>query len=293
MQLGQRLGHDRVVREAWHVGAALGLDLAQVWARAGKGEIADDERIHVAILDSGVAAAGGLPAGRIVQFDSFGNRDERHDLTNTFHGTQVVSVLASDAPEAIGVAPAVRCSCFNVYGSQQKPMESRVVAALEHAVAMNVDLICCTFTLERLSNDLRQRLDAARAASIPVVVSASDTDQSWPFPDSARGLICVTASTMIKTVLNRSATCSAIISAPGSSIVAVTPVGVSEFSGTSAAAPVAAGIIALLLAHARKRGVEPWFRGVLGELLVKAANRATTPPLIDPRALLQAIDDAS
>jgi subtilisin family serine protease len=257
-----------------------GLNLAQVWAQVGKGE-----GIHVAILDSGVAKASGLPDERITQFDPSGNADERHDRTSAFHGTQVASVLASDDGEALGVAPGVRCSCFNVYNSQQEPIESSVIAALAHAVAINVDLICCTFTFGCISSGLREQLEAARAAQIPIVVSAGDA-----FPDTASEVISVAVSTMFKTVVRPIASMTTI-AAPGIQIPTSTPVGVSVFSGTSAAAPVVAGAVALALAYARQRGVEGWFRTALGDLLISTGNSATAPPLIDIAALLQAIDD--
>jgi subtilisin family serine protease len=269
------------VSEPWHVGAVWGLNLARVWEQVGKGD-----GIHVAILDSGVAETSGLPDERIAQLDPSGSSDARHDRTSAFHGTSVVSVLASDDDMALGVAPGVRCSCFNVYNSQQEPIESSVVAALARAVAMNVDLICCTFTFGSISNELRQQLDALQAARIPIVVSAGDA-----FPDSASGVISVAVSTMFKTIVDRPIRSMTTIAAPGMQIPASTPAGVSPFSGTSAAAPVAAGAIALALAYARKRGVEAWFRVALGDLLISTGNRATEPPLIDIGGLLQAIDD--
>lgn len=256
-----------------------GLNLARVWEQVGKGD-----GIHVAILDSGVAETSGLPDERIVQFDPSGTSDVRHDRTSAFHGTSVVSVLASDDGEALGVAPGVRCSCFNVYNSQQEPIESSVIAALARAVEMKADLICCTFTFGRISSELSEQLEAVRAARIPIVASAGDA-----FPDSASGVISVAVSTMFKTIVDR--TIRSTIAAPGIQIPASTPAGILRFSGTSAAAPVAAGAIALALAYARTRGVEEWFRVVLGELLVSTGNRATEPPLIDVGALLQAIDD--
>jgi hypothetical protein len=274
------------VLRAWHVGGELGLGLPQVWARAGKGG-----RIHVAILDSGVARTRGLPDDRIMQLQPSGAPAERRDRTSTFHGTQVVSVLASADPEAIGIAPEVRCSCFNVYDVRQRPVESRVIAAFDRALAMRVDLICCAFTLDRLSEQLRARIEAARAALIPIVASATNTGESSPFPDRADGVICVAASTALATIMARPTGCSAKIAAPGFAILASTPVGVRQFSGTSAAAPVAAGLIVLALAHARTRGVEPWFRRNLRELLVSTANPRTQPPSIDARALLRAIED--
>lgn len=267
--------------EAWHVGAVWGLNLARVWEQVGKGD-----GIHVAILDSGVAQTSGLPDERIAQFDPSGTGDARHDRTSGFHGTSVVSVLASDDDQALGVAPGVRCSCFNVYNSQQEPIVSSVIAALARAVAMNVDLICCTFTFGSISSELREQLDAVQAARIPIVVSAGDA-----FPDSASGVISVAVSSRLKTIVGMRYRSTTTIAAPGMQILASTPSGVLPFSGTSAAAPVAAGVIALALAYARKRGVEDWFRVVLGDLLTSTGNRATTPPLIDIGGLLQAIDD--
>jgi subtilisin family serine protease len=117
------------------------------------------------------------------------------------------------------------------------------------------------------------------------VVSAGDA-----FADAESGVISVVVSTMFKTIVRTSGAMKTI-AAPGIQFPASTPAGVSPFSGTSAAAPVVAGVIALALAHARKRGVEDWFRAALAELLVSTGNRATTPPLIDVGALLQAIDD--
>lgn len=281
MRVEKARDENPTVREAWHVGAVWGLNLARVWAQAGKGD-----GIHVAILDSGVAETSGLPDERIAQFDPSGIGDARHDRTSAFHGTQVVSVLASDDEQALGVAPGVRCSCFNVYNSQQEPIESSVIAALARAVAMNVDLVCCTFTFGRISSELRERLDAAQAAGIPIVASAGDA-----FPDSADGVISVAVSSMFKTIVDRPIGSMTTIAAPGIQIPASTPAGVSPFSGTSAAAPVAAGVIALALAYAKQRNVEGWFRLALSDLLISTGNRATHPPLIDVGALLQAIDD--
>jgi subtilisin family serine protease len=264
--------------------------------------LANGDRIHVAILDSGVAPTKGLPDDRIAQYRPTGDREDRHDRTRGFHGTQVASVLASDDPATLGVAPQVRCSCFDVYNSEQVPVESNVVAALTSAVAMEVDLICCTFTLERLSDELHRAIEAVRAAAIPLVVSAGNTARRSGFPQSASGLICVRASGLLRTILDGPAGSPArgrrseargapTIAAPGLDLPASTPSGVVSFSGTSAAAPVAAGVVALALAHARQRGVEPWFRTALAELLLTTADRTTNPPLIAPRAFLRTIDE--
>lgn len=270
-----------IVATGWHIDR---LGVSALWEETlGAG-------ITVAVIDSGAADVPGLDKPRIRRFRDGQELQVGKDHNHEYHGTQVTGIVASDDERARGIAPEASCLVYDVYDSSGEPEGWRVTEAIEAAVEASVDLMCCSFSLNALPRELVDALERAHEAKIPVVVSAGNDERvSSPFPEQASGLITVAASGRFNEELRGRRGDWTTITAPGYCIPAWTPDDVSTLTGTSAAAPVAAGVIALLLAHARERGREDWLRENLIELLRETGEGRGNAPLFNPGKLFDEI----
>ncbi|NVB39489.1 S8/S53 family peptidase [Pseudenhygromyxa sp. WMMC2535] len=249
---------------------------------------------EVALLDSGAAPVSGTMNERFSHFSADGQRQSPRDRRRDFHGTMAAGALASDDVHTPGVATGARCACFDVYGSLAKPVPWRVARALEVALERGVDVVCCPFSLPQLSPELRRALERAARLGVPVIVAqGNDGDPGHEFPERARGVIAVAASNERGRVLPGRIGPWTTIAAPGWKIIARTPGGSEYFNGTSAAAPVLAGVVTLALGYARARGgegLERWLRHELVEVLRRSAIHGGGVPILNAAGLFEAIN---
>jgi serine protease len=272
----------------WHF-ERLGLrDLWQTHETRGEG-------VTVAILDSGVNAIE--PLTHVRRFDPEGvEQDGDHDRSPDAHGTQTASLLASRDERLLGVAPDVEVIAFSVADLSGDPLPSLVGRAIIRAIELGAEVICCPFTLTEETDEFLAGLARANADHVPLVVAAgNEPDASLVFPVEKQAVVAVGATTSSGRLSRRFRWEPWMpVSAPGVRVPTWTGRGEisSGFSGTSAATPIVAAIVALGLARAKvldptgEAALE--VRRQLAELLQRTSKRDRQ---INPDEFLVAISE--
>lgn len=244
---------DEVRDEQWHI-EALGVDKAH--------KLSKGEGVTIGLIDSGVDAdhedlKGNIKAGKDFGTEGNGLKDERG------HGTWTSSLLAghghgdNNSEGIMGIAPNATIISVGI-GVGDK--EGDVAEAIEWLVDKEVDII----SVSMHSDSEYDAVDYATQKGIPVVASAGNrtldpfigevvnTYMSWPA--YAPGAIPVTATTKDQTFWDGSVDLTDAspqpklgISAPGKDVMGAKKGGGSAaHDGTSAAAPIVAGTLALI-----------------------------------------------
>jgi membrane-anchored mycosin MYCP len=227
----------------------------------------DGEGITVAVLDSGVQATHPALAGR-VRLDG---RDllEASDTTKgredcRGHGTAVASVIAGKPREGFrGIAPSARILPIRVNENEgqqdnegRKTDDQKIADGIDWAIQHGADVINISFAYFNGEADPDKRrifADAIRRAVdrdiVVVAAVGNDPTATDSFPADQPGVIGVAAIGPKGTRWQNSTTGSYVdISAPGDQVIAAYPKygSYQPYQGTSFAAPIVAGTVALL-----------------------------------------------
>ena len=236
--------------------------------------------VTVAIIDDGFDIYHPEIKDKVIAkiaFDEFGNtsNDVSHTYVDDYHGTAVTGIIASksDAFGINGIAPDVKLILIKM----PVALSSTVIMDMfDYAVAQGADIINCSWGTGGVSDAVADKLNelsvTARNAKGVITVFASGNDNIDMTSDESavKGVIGVSATNYQNTRTSYSNYGKELdIVAPGGNVLGITtldPLGVygaSEdeynrfdeyrdgqpvsFIGTSAAAPVVSGAIALLL----------------------------------------------
>jgi membrane-anchored mycosin MYCP len=227
----------------------------------------DGEGITVAVLDSGVQASHPALAGR-VRLDG---RDllEASDTTKgredcRGHGTAVASVIAGNPREGFrGIAPRARILPIRVNENEgqqdndgRKTDDQKIANGIDWAIQHGADVINISFAYFNGEADPDKRrvfADAIRRAVdrdiVVVAAVGNDPNATDSFPADQPGVIGVAAIGANGSRWQNSTTGSYVdISAPGDQVIAAYPKygSYQPYQGTSFAAPIVAGTVALL-----------------------------------------------
>jgi subtilisin family serine protease len=266
------------------------LGIPEIWKKTR------GEGISIAVIDSGVKLVEGLERDRVTCRNPEGKIVNAGDSSTDGHGTKVAVILASDSKAVMGVAPRASVMCFDVYDMAGKgPLVKKVEQALEAAIELGADVVCCPFTLPTLTTKLESCLARAREKGITVVVSAGNQKDGPenPFPKRTPSVVSVAARKGHDLLRDSHNGPWITIAAPGAGIRTRDRAGdiIENFEGTSAAAPIVAGIIALALAYTRDEPAQSQIRGQLTTLLrTSASSKVEDIPLVDPPRLFGKID---
>ena len=302
------------VLDAWHI-KRLGMD--SVWPLAtGKG-------IKVAVIDTGVSTAGTLylPSERIHTFDLLPPHPEDTKGIDCDHGTAVVSRRAPrpaadgrarPPPTHIaGIAPDAEIFAYRtLYGGilrqgQQETLQP-AIAAFRHAIDQGVDVINFSQIVGQSDPHFDEFQEVVREAisrGIVVVAAAGNQGQrddpgfvGRAFPAGFEDVIAVGASGLMDegnklTMVNPKID----IGAPGVGLVRLHPsldrppsVENQAFNtmteGTSFAAPLVSGVVALMLQYHRERyGADPEYQQPTPrEIRARLMMTADPPPSTIP-----------
>jgi subtilisin family serine protease len=275
----------------WHF-ERLGLrDVWETHATRGEG-------VTVAILDSGVNAIE--PLAHVRRCDPEGaDQDGDQDRSPDAHGTQTASLLASRDERLLGVAPDVELIAFSVADLSGDPLPSLVGRAIVRAIDLGAEVICCPFTLTEETDEFREGLAYASAKHVPIIVAAgNEPDATVMFPVEEQAVVAVGATSNSGRLSRRFRWEPWMpVSAPGVRVPTWTGRGEisSGFSGTSAAAPIVAAIVALGLAKAK--ALDPTgeaalqVRRQLAELLQRTSRSPRRDRQVNPDEFLAAISE--
>jgi subtilisin family serine protease len=228
--------------------------------------------VKVAILDTGVLAHEALGGRSIAAMDLLSGEDAG---AWTGHGTAVAGLIASGSAFAPGIAPAVDLLSIRVLDGQGRGDVFTLAQGIIEAVDRGAAIINMSLGSYGQNAILSQAVQYAHAAGVLMVASSGNDGQdgaTWPaaYPEVI-GVAAVDASGTHAPFSNSGT--GVDISGPGFRIHALwgddTFV---YFDGTSAAAPLVAGMAAELLSRGLAASPHE-----AGQLLLATANDAGLP----------------
>ena len=277
-------------KDPWHLER---LQMDEAW------KIATGAGIKIAVIDTGISIqnSGHTPTSRFSAYDVLPPRQNEEPGTpmDCQHGTVVASLIgaqrAGNDTNFSGIAPdASIIGIRALYGNAQQEIDG-VVAAVRAAIAMDVDIINISQAAIGNRGEYADAISAALEAGIVVVAAAGNgNDQSMPagtlaYPAVYPGVISVGMTNQADVADPASLIVPGYVSvaAPGVDMLSTGPSSAEGGQvyqrvqrGTSYAAPVVSGVVALMLEQARDAGRD------LSPAEVKAILEATADPPAGP-----------
>lgn len=231
----------------------------------------------IGMIDGGVAAHPSL-AGRVVE-----QRDFTGALKATGHGTAVASLLIGKEGRFRGAAFGARLLVADVYGGRRSAGSASAIARAMGWLASKRPRVV-NISLVGPQNELMRRAVAGlRARGIELVAAVGNDGPAAPpqYPASYPGVIAVTGVDARGVALSEAGNAAGLdFAAPGADMAAARPgKGYARVRGTSFAAPLAAGRLALLQSPQRLAAEAQPGKGRVGRGIVCFTCR------IDPRRL--------
>jgi thermitase len=268
------------------------LKIAPLWDDGTEGR-----GTRVAILDTGVAAVGGLARSSFEYLDPDGNDIGPADVSG--HGTKIASLVASSRNGAFGIAPKTAISSYRVLdGGDRADKVERALCAI--ATRDDIDVVLCAFTMDRVLDGI---VDVVRALAMDgvVVVAAAGNDRTVTsgFPEHTPHVISVAGLTIDLEAQPSAQIGEWIdIAAPGDQLVCVTTDNdiADDFGESSGASAIVAGIAALVLgtrSGSTRRRVGMAIDGLMRSTArpLDASETAVGAGLVQPSALLDVVEE--
>jgi subtilisin family serine protease len=201
------------------------------------------------------------------------------------HGTHVAGIVGARGNNAGGTAGAcwsVKLGAVKFMNAKGKGSTSDAIEGIEWAVEHGFKIVNCSFGSSSKSSALHDAVDYAQSKNVLLVVAAGndgdDIDSSPVYPASFgdSNILAVAASTSTDTLASFSnyGDEAVDVAAPGDSIFSTyLGGGYKVLSGTSMAAPYAAGVAALL----RKQESDATY----GDLRYAIRHKVDKPPALD------------
>ena len=254
--------------------------LAALWQRASGG----DPEIRIAVIDGPVDLNHpALRQSRVTAGEQF---VAPSSVIMSEHGTHITSVIAGAPASGIcGIAPNCATTVFSIYrenaGGELEPSSQATLAmAINQALAEGADVINISSGQQTPTGQADRILsDAVRACSsagkLIVAAAGNDGCRCVQVPGSLASVLAVGACDLAGNPLPFSNFGDPYLDngilAPGENVLGASPIRqFAERSGTSFAAPIVTGIVALLLSCLRKAGRDASPQAVRAALLASA-----------------------
>ncbi len=233
----------------WNLAVVGSLENTQGYDIVDPAGIAPENRVKVAIIDSGVDETGDIDV--FMRKNFIPGEEEASILFEDIscHGTSVAGVIAAlDNDEGItGINPGIILYSARVLDAENRAPVSRVVEAIDWAISQDVDIINLSFGTTVDSDALRAAIKRAYAADI-LLVAAAGNQGVVEYPAAYEEVIAVGAVDASGNHSQGSAVGSELeLVAPGEQIVSTSAFGgLCVAGGTSLAAPHVTGIASVL-----------------------------------------------
>lgn len=204
--------------------------------------------IKVAVFDTGIDTES--TELRIAGGASFVDNEPDYD-DNNGHGTMVAGILAAlnDDTGLVGVAPNVKLYAVKVLDEQGSGSYSQVIAALEWAVANDIDIVSMSFAGRSDSRALREAIQLANNNGVLLIGAAGNNGSDIvSFPALYEQVISVGAVDQYNKPAYFTNRGKVDLVAPGVHVsgLTLTKGAYTSGSGTSFAVPFVTGVAALL-----------------------------------------------
>lgn len=219
---------------------------------------AQAHQVVVAVLDTGIDFAHPEFAGRLLQGFDFVDEDDDASASHP-HGVFVAGILGASANNMFGVSGVAQTSQLlpvRVLGPGISGTTFNLVQGIDYAVSRGADIMNMSLGHYPESELLKAALEAAGSAGVIIIASAGNlgagtADTNWPSASSFAMSVGATNKWDKRTYFSATGTALDFV-APGKDVATVAADhgdAFSLFTGTSAAAPIASGIAALLKSY--------------------------------------------
>jgi subtilisin family serine protease len=214
----------------------------------------DGSGVTVAVLDTGINAAHPDLKDKVIEeyrVASLGEPPKEHDLS---HGTNVAGIIcAFPATEkgVLGVAPNARILSVDITDDEEGVVETRaLLEGIEYAISKKANILNISLGLSEDNAEIKKVIEKARAAGMIVVAAAGNRmKEDVLYPAKYEGVLCAGAKGKKGDLISPGKEVYNTIYLPGEYIVTADPSDrqYASVNGTSAAAPMLSGIVALIL----------------------------------------------
>lgn len=176
-----------------------------------------------------------------------------HDPQDEYgHGTHVAGIIAAEdnSVGTVGVASLANIMPVKVLDSNGYGFDSSIADGIRYAVDNGANIINMSLGGSMASHTISDAIDYAESNNVLVIAAAGNSNSysSPSYPAAYAGVVSVAASTELGYKASYSNWGKVDVTAPGDDILSATPGNAyARYSGTSMAAPHAAGVAALIM----------------------------------------------
>ena len=142
-------------------------------------DTATDEKVKVALLDSGIDYQEGLNVKERVNLIEDDNEFSPMFEDSSNHGTSIASLIVSNNGKVKGINKNVELYSARILDENKQAPISRVVEGIYWAIDKKVNIISISFGTNQYSEALKQAIDEANAKGILVIAAAGNTRREW------------------------------------------------------------------------------------------------------------------
>ena len=159
------------------------------------GQAAEQQKVKVAVLDSGVDYVTGLNLAGYVNLI-----EEEEELSPIFqdstgHGTAIAGIIAGNGENGVrGVAPDVELYSVKALGDQNSAPLSRIIQGIYWCIEHDMDIINMSFGTPVCSRALEKAVEDAYAANILMVAASGNTGGTVEYPAAFPQVLAVAAT---------------------------------------------------------------------------------------------------